>query len=305
MQSDNKNKSNAHSSEASFEKAKIVRKRRNKKGKKALLFLAASLFIAVVVAVGAVFVSGILKPINPVSQEIVTNESIDKTNAESIINRFVELNGGVGRFEWVKSIRLEGTFGQGDKEFDFSNVKMNPHNFWMKLSDGDLEYVTAFNAKGEIWRKVSQRGQEVFVEVSEEEEKELKASYVLFNSLADYAMSGRSDAEFLGKVLLKGGTTALKIKLPATTNHSVSYVYLEEDSLMPVKEEETNASGQHTESYFSDYFQKQGFFIPKQIEIFENGKRMSQITLTSIHFNPGVLSFFFNPPTEAFAQAQE
>jgi hypothetical protein len=205
--------------------------------------------------------AGVIGPLGAAAQTV-----------DEVIAKNIQAHGGLEKLKAVRTIRITGKFSQGSFRAGFLQENKRPGMVREEAIIQGLSQIQAYDGKTG-WQVSPFGGRKDAELLSQDDLKGLQIDADIDGPLVDYKEKGHK-AELVGHDNVEG-TDCFKVRL-ALKNGDVRYYFLDADSFLEIKmENQTNIRGavQFSESYFGDYEEVNGLYIPFA---FEGGPKSSQ-----------------------------
>lgn len=269
------------------------------KGQTLLKILVAMFTIIMVIAAGYAavnYVKGLGQVESPPSyHDEPIDEPIDELAKKE---RFLEKYYLANFNEDAKTIRVSGKISAAGKEQTFTLTKKRPNLMRLKIKNPPLEVTIGVNGE-QVWRKIRVPTQPDTITMIEGEEA---APWIEQGRFYDNIISA---SQGLGEIksIVKSdynSKTYLKVSIMNANDKYVD-ILVDPKTLHPFAEFKTTKAGNQT-TLMSDFRDVDGMRLPFKIETHLNGELSQTTTITAVTINTGVLSDFFNVPTEIFGE---
>jgi len=219
---------------------------------------------------------------------------------DELIEKNIQAKGGREKIKAIQTLRMTGNLdiGQGAKAPFVLEMK-RPHKVRMEFTVQGMTGVQAYDGSGG-WAVMPFMGKKDPEAMSADDLKGMEDQADFEGPLMDYKAKGHQ-VELVGKETVEG-TPAYKLKVTKKSG-DVSYIYLDADAYLEIKEEgKRTFRGQEVEfeSTQGDYKTVNGLVFPFSLTTKPKGAPAGQtITISKIEVNPGVEdSRFTMPKTE-------
>jgi hypothetical protein len=225
-------------------------------------------------------------------------------SVDQLIARSVEARGGMEKMKAVQSIRMTGkmTMGQG-MEAPLMFERKRPKLMRMEFTVQGMTGIRAYDGKTG-WQLMPFGGKKDPEPMSVEDLQEADEEADIDGPLVDYKAKGYT-VELIDKEKVEG-SDAYKIKVNMK-NGSVSYIYLDADTMLEIKNEgkrTIRGSEIEFESTFGDYKEVGGLLFPFSIQNGAKGHPEKQnIIVDTIELNPSLDEARYRMPAAAAPEA--
>jgi len=220
--------------------------------------------------------------------------------ADELIEKNIQAKGGREKIKAIQTLRMTGNMdiGQGAKAPFVIEMK-RPHKMRVEFVVQGMTGIQAYDGSGG-WMVMPFMGKKDPEAMSADDLKGMEEQADFEGPLFDYKAKG-NQVESLGKENVDG-TPAYKLKV-TKKNGDVSYVYLDADAYLEIKEEgKRNFRGQEVEfvSTSGDYKTVDGIVFPFSLATKPKGAPSGQvITVEKLEVNPSLDDTrFVQPKTE-------
>lgn len=219
-------------------------------------------------------------------------------NVDEVIAKWIQARGGMDKLKSIQTERTTMKFHAGPFEAAVVEINKRPDKVRQNFILQGMAQVQAYDGKTG-WQLNPFEGRREAELMSADDAKGLIEEADMDGPLVDYAQKGHK-AELVGHDSVEG-TDCFKIKLTLKTG-DVRYIYLDTDSLMEIKQDEqTMVRGaiRETETYYGDYEQVDGLYVPFAIESGRKGDTDRQkLTVEKAEFNVPVDDAVFAMPAK-------
>ena len=230
--------------------------------------------------------------------------SASAQTADELIDKNIKARGGLDKMKAVKSMRVNAKMKMGPMEAPVIITQQRPENIRVEFTIQGMTGVQAYDGSTG-WAVMPFMGKKDPEQMSDDMLKQFKQEADFDGPLVDYKAKG-STVEYIGKEDVQG-TPAYKLKL-TRKNGNVSYIFLDADSYLEIKQQSTTKiQGQDVEgeSTLGDYKEFGGVLYPTSIETHAKGKEGGQsITVEKVEINPTVDAALFHMPEAAKPAAE-
>lgn len=212
-----------------------------------------------------------------------------------ILQRYTQAYGGLRDADSLSSLSVEGTIEQNGQTFDFVMRKKRPDSMRYRLKRDQNSILTGYNGK-QAWMRIETNG-EVSIQVLEGEAKRALEEQARFNSpLFRHTETRENQLKLLEKTTLNG--RSVYVIEVIDSDQLVRHYYLDTMTARLLCLNEIDANGElQTQTLYRDYREVEGYPFAHEIETIVDGKTVSLAKVDIIDVNPGLLSFYFKPPT--------
>jgi hypothetical protein len=217
--------------------------------------------------------------------------------ADELVEKNIQAKGGREKIKAVQTLRMTGTMdiGQGAKA-PFTLEMKRPHKMRIEFTLQGMTGIQAYDGSAG-WMVMPFMGKKDPEALSADDLKGMEEQADFEGPLFDYKAKG-NQVESLGKEDVDG-TPAYKLKV-TKKNGDISYIYLDADAYLEIKEEgKRNLRGQEVElvSTSGDYKTVDGLVFPFSLGSKPKGAPSGQvITVEKIEVNPSVEDTRFAQP---------
>jgi outer membrane lipoprotein-sorting protein len=218
--------------------------------------------------------------------------------ADELIEKNIQAKGGREKIKAIKALRMTGSMdiGQGAKA-PFTIEMKRPHKMRLEFVVQGMTGIQAYDGSAG-WMVMPFMGKKEPEAMSGDDLKGMEEQADFEGPLFDYKAKG-NQVEYLGKENVDG-TPAYKLKVTKKSG-DISYVYLDADAYLEIKEEgKRNFRGQEVEfvSTSGDYKTVEGIVFPFSLGTKPKGAPSGQvITIEKIEVNPSLEDTRFGQPT--------
>jgi len=210
-------------------------------------------------------------------------------SADEIIEKYISAKGGREKLKAVQTIRMTGKMDiGGGASAPFTTEMKRPHKVRTEFTLQGMTGTQAFDGTTG-WMVMPFMGKKDPEPMSADDLKGIEDQADFEGALVDYKAKGHQ-VELLGKENVDG-TPAWKLKL-TKKNGDVSYVYLDADAYLEVKEEgKRTMRGQEVEfeSTMGDYKTVDGIVFPFSLQAKPKGAPAGMtLTFEKVEINPAV-----------------
>jgi outer membrane lipoprotein-sorting protein len=226
--------------------------------------------------------------------------------ADELVEKNIQAKGGREKIKAIQSLRMTGSMdvGQGAKA-PFTIEMKRPHKMRIEFTIQGMTGIQAYDGSGG-WMVMPFMGKKDPEALSADDLKGMEEQADFEGPLFDYKAKG-SQVESLGKQDVDG-TPAYKLKV-TKKNGDVSYIYLDADAYLEIKEEgKRTIRGQELEleSTSGDYKTVDGLVFPFSLGTKPKGAPSGQvITVEKIEVNPKVDDTRFAQPAPPKTEKKE
>lgn len=210
--------------------------------------------------------------------------SAQNVKVDDVINTYLKNTGGVKNWQSLKSIKMSGKMSMQGMDLPMVIYRMPENKQRLELSVQGKQIVQAFDGK-DAWMVNPMMGSAEPQMIPEQMAADMKKEQ-FEDAFIDYKKKGHT-AELSGKETIDG-TEAYKIKF-THKNGDVKHYYFDTQKYMPIMmQSSVNVSPTQvveTETHMSNFKQVDGFVIPHQIEVRQNGQVAQKLTIESASFN--------------------
>lgn len=208
--------------------------------------------------------------------------------ADEVIEKYIQAMGGREKIKAVQSVRLTGKMDNGGMQAPFTMEIKRPRKVRVEFTIQGMTGTQAYDGTTG-WLVMPFMGKKDPEVMSADDLKDIDDQADIDGPLVDYKAKGHQ-VELIGKENVEG-TPAWKLKLTRKSG-DVSYVYLDADAYLEIKEE-----GKHTirgqemeyENTKGDYKTVEGLVFPFSLQSKAKGAPAgSTITLQKVEINPGL-----------------
>jgi len=226
--------------------------------------------------------------------------------ADEIVEKYIQAKGGREKLKAVQSVRMTGKMDIGNgMQAPYVMEMKRPHKMRMEFTLQGMTGTTAFDGTTG-WMVMPFMGKKDPEVMAADDLKDVDEQSDFEGALVDYKAKGHQ-VELLGKENV-GGTPAWKLKL-TKKNGDVSYVFLDADAYLEIKEDgKRNMRGQEVEfeSTMGDYKTVEGLVFPFSLQSKPKGAPAGMtITVEKVEINPGVDDTRFVMPKPAAPEKKE
>ncbi|HXO18532.1 MAG TPA: hypothetical protein VOA87_01265 [Thermoanaerobaculia bacterium] len=217
--------------------------------------------------------------------------------ADELIEKNVQAKGGREKLKAVQSVRMSGKMEVGPGAVAPFTLEMKrPHKVRIEFTVQGMTGIQAYDGAAG-WMVMPFMGKKDPEAMPADELKEMDDQADFEGPLVDYKAKGHQ-VELVGKQDLEG-TPAWKFKV-TKKNGDVTYLYLDADAFLEVKEEgkrKVRGQDMEFETIFGDYKPVEGVVFPHSIQSKAKGAPAGQtITVDKIEINPEVADGRFAMP---------
>lgn len=205
---------------------------------------------------------------------------------DDVLAGYLKARGGLEKIKAAQTIRISGkmTVGPG-LDAPFTLETKRPKSMRLEFTFSGMTGVQAFDGTT-AWMVMPFTGKKDPEPMSAEDTKEFEEGADFDGELVDWKAKGHT-VELMGKQSVEGADT-WKLKLSKKSG-SVSYVFLEADSLLEIRSEmkrKTRGSEVETETSYGDYKEVAGLMMPHSMESgTKGGPQRQKLTAEKIEVN--------------------
>ena len=218
-------------------------------------------------------------------------------DADEIVNKYVNVMGGLDKIQAIKTIKLTGKVTAGGMDIPFSEICKRPLMVLMESTIQGMTMKQAYDGT-QGWMINPFMGKKDPDVMSKDAEKAIKRNADFEGQLINYKDKG-SKIELIGKEDLEG-SQVYNIKLTDKDNDLTNF-YIDADSYLLVKQNDkikVDTKEITAESILSNYKQVNGVLFPYSIESKspDNPMGNAKIVVDSIEINMTVDDSIFKMP---------
>lgn len=214
---------------------------------------------------------------------------------ERLLQKHTATYGGLREANQLAAVSIEGIHKQGEHRFQFNLRKKRPGMLHYQLKRGATAITTVYDGH-QGWLQLRQ-GSEVSVEeLSGEPLKALEEEARFESPLYRHLDKPGTRITLTGREQLGGlQTIVLRVEEPGMT----SVYYLHPDDALILRMDRLDESGEVAlQTLYRDYKIVDGYPFAHSIENRIAGETISVTTVQAVAANPGLLSFYFQKPSE-------
>lgn len=226
---------------------------------------------------------------------LLAQDAGDEFLVERLLHRYTETYGGLREANRLASISIEGVQNQEGLNYNFNLRKKRPGMLHYQLKQGATVLTTVYDGQ-QGWLQIRQ-GSEVSVEELSGEPLKVVQDEARFESpLYRHMDNPGNRITLVGREQLGGlQAVVLRVEEPSLT----SLYYLHQDEALVLRIDRLNEAGEVVlQTLYRDYQEVDGYPFAHHIENRIQGETVSVTTVKSIVVNPGLLSFYFQKPSE-------
>ncbi len=215
---------------------------------------------------------------------------------DAIIQRHLEVMGGVERLQSVQSMHMKGTMLFQGVEAPVEFWFQRPNRVRIETTFQGQKFVQAYDGET-AWWIMPFMGDPTPKPMPEAQAKRfIENSQDFLSPFIDYKEKGYT-VELVGEEEIEG-TPVYHIRLKKRSERVIEYFLDKETAVLLRTRAEIQRENQtiQSETVFGDYQQVEGIAIPFSIQSYVNGQLMSQMTVQQVEINPEIDPALFHMP---------
>ncbi|MFU8847415.1 MAG: hypothetical protein ACNA77_01690 [Opitutales bacterium] len=226
---------------------------------------------------------------------MLAQDTGDEFFVERLLQRYTERYGGLREANRLAAVSIEGVQNQAGLNYDFHLRKKRPGMLHYQLKRGAAVLTTVYDGQ-QAWLQIRQ-GDETSVEELAGEPLKVVQDEARFESpLYRHMDKPANRITLVGREQLGGlQAVVLRVEEPGQT----SLYYLHPGEALVLRVDRLNEAGEVAlQTLYRDYQEVAGYPFAHHIEVRIKGETVSVTRVNSIVVNPGLLSFYFQKPSE-------
>ncbi|HAV14102.1 MAG TPA: hypothetical protein DCX06_11520 [Opitutae bacterium] len=232
------------------------------------------------------------KTMNVVLRQTAMPELGDSRLEKILTRYYFEGLGGPEHWDEVESLRVLGTLKTSGKELQIAAYQKKPTFIKMTLRDGQNTVVLGYD--GEVaWHILLADRSEAKVMDAEKAREFIHSAH--FGNYLLYPFAKGKTISYIDTVPIEGGICH-QIRVVLESEFQVDY-FIDIRSYLETKVENTDLRDQSVTSIvYTDYIREFGMPIAKTSSTYEDGRKISELTIDEVKVNSGVMPWMFKMP---------
>lgn len=222
-------------------------------------------------------------------------ESGDALIVQRILERYTETLGGSRSVDALSSLSIEGTQIQGGKSYDFLMRKKRPHSIRYRMNAGETTIISGYNGRLG-WQRIEASGEVTIEDLPGDQLAVLRAEADFDSPLFKHLEKSWNKVSLLGNE--QWDDTNVNVLEIERFDKPFARYYLNARSGLLMKRVQVHQDGTlGLETLYRDYRDVDGYQMAFEVENRIADQQVSLVKIDSIEVNPGLLSFYFEKPT--------
>lgn len=226
---------------------------------------------------------------------MLAQDTGDEFLVERLLQRYTETYGGLREANRLAAVSIEGLQNQAGLSYAFNLRKKRPGMLHYQLKRGGTLLTTVFDGR-QGWLQIRDGDEVSLEELTGEALKALEEEARFESPLYRHLDKPGTRITLAGREQI-GGLQAivLRVEEPGLT----CLYYLHPDEAQVLRIDHLDQAGEPgLQTFYRDYKKVDGYPFAHVIENRFGGETVSVTTIESIVVNPGLLSFYFQKPSE-------